>query len=163
MSNYDVNIKRLALLMLPTFMRKKGIASLTYSSVSGLAYVNKLFSEFRNEVEYELTHNFQTCYLRALLNDYYDQLDRRITITEEQARYGSAFIYNRSVNDNEPVTMRGVGEGMLINRRGFSGINSLDFWINIPGELRGEIDEARLRAIVNRFKLASKRFGINYV
>lgn len=58
---------------------------------------------------------------------------------------------------------RDTGRAFIINRRGFGGINGFDFWVNIPISLYDTVDASRLRAIVGTYKLASKRFSINYI
>ena len=42
-------------------------------------------------------------------------------------------------------------------------MNSYDFWVNIPIALLNEIDADRVRAVVDAYKLASKRYQINFV
>ena len=88
MSKYEVNIKRFALLLLPTFWRKPLLATLAYAMVSPLGYLHTRFVLFRRDTVYRLTHNGQVCYLRAVLNDQFDPIERRITITEEAASAG---------------------------------------------------------------------------
>ena len=85
MSKYEVNIKRLALLLLPTFWRRPILATLAYAMVSPLGYLHTRFVLFRRDTVYRLTHNGQVCYLRAVLNDTFDPIERRITVTEEAA------------------------------------------------------------------------------
>ena len=45
MGKYDINVKRLALLLLPTFWRKPGFAALAYAAVcrSGLSFNKQLW------------------------------------------------------------------------------------------------------------------------
>ena len=57
---------------------------------------------------------------------------------------------------------RGIG-GVIIHREGFSGTSGYDFWVNVPDELRTAGIETRMRAIINTYKLASKRYTINYI
>lgn len=74
MSKYEVNIKRFALLLLPTFWRKPLLATLAYAMVSPLGYLHTRFVLFRRDTVYRLTHNGQVCYLRAVLNDQFDPI-----------------------------------------------------------------------------------------
>lgn len=85
MSLYDLKIKRLALLLLPTFYRKPLIAAFAQSMVQGVNIVYGNFMRWRQDKQYRLSHNGQVCYLRAVLNDQFDPIERRITITDGTA------------------------------------------------------------------------------
>lgn len=161
MSKYDVNFKRLALLLLPTFARRPLLAALAYAMVAPLNWLHTKFVLFQRTTDYRLTHNGQVCRLRAVLNDTFDPIERRITITEDAGGTGPLVLWQRSENRAILVPMRGTGRAVIVNRRGFGGTNDVDFWVNIP--LNADIDVARLMAIVNVYKLASKRFSINHL
>ncbi len=88
MSLYDLKIKRLALLLLPTFYRKPLIAAFAQSMVQGVNIVYGNFMRWRQDKQYRLSHNGQVCYLRAVLNDQFDPIERRITIT---GKHGFAY------------------------------------------------------------------------
>jgi hypothetical protein len=162
MSKYDVNFKRLALLLLPTFWRKPLLGALTYAMVTPLNYLHTKFVLFQRATDYRLTHNGQVCYLRAVLNDRFDPIERRIAITEDTSNIWPLMLWHRSEDHSELLPMRETGRALIVNRRGFVGVNSFDFWVNIPVALLEAVDVTRLRAIVDTYKLASKRFSINY-
>lgn len=163
MSKYGLNIKRLALLLLPTFWRKPIFATLAYAMVSPLAHLYTRFVLFRRATIYRLDHNGQVCYLRAVLNDQFDPIARRITITEEAAEAGALMLRKREEEQALLLPRRETGRAFIINRRGFGGVNGYDFWVNIPIALYGTVDVSRLRAIVGTYKLASRRFSVNYI
>ena len=52
---------------------------------------------------------------------------------------------------------------MILNRRGYGGVNGYDFWVNLPVALYGKVDLAQVTGVVNTYKLASKRFSINFI
>lgn len=163
MSKYEVNFKRLALLMLPTFWRKPIVGAITYAMVSPLCYLHTWFILFRRESIYRLTHNGQVCYLRAVLNDQFDPIERRITVTDAANSMGILMLHNREEDKAILLPVRETGRAIIVNRRGFDGINGFDFWINIPLVLLETLEVARLKAIAGSYKLASKRFSINYI
>ena len=37
------------------------------------------------------------------------------------------------------------------------------FWVNLPVALYGKVDLAQVTGVVNTYKLASKRFSINFI
>ena len=113
---------------------------------------------------YRLEHNGQTCYLRAVLNDVFDAGKRRITVTDyEQTTSEGKTIYLREQDNETIVSCRESMTPLVVNRRGFVGVSGTDFMINLPSELKENIDTIRLRAIVNTYKLVSKRYIINYI
>ena len=160
---YDVNFKRLALLLLPTFRRRPLLAALVYAAVSPLQSLHMRFMRWRRDTDYRLLHNGQVCYLRGLLNDLFDPIDRRITVSEEVSNIGNIVLHKREVQRAVRFPARGSGRMVVLNRRGYGGVNSYDFWVNIPIALLNEIDADRVRAVVDAYKLASKRYQINFV
>lgn len=160
---FDVNIKRLALLTLPTWLRRPVAAGLLYAGSAPLGRVLQELRKLRDETGYRMRHNGQVCKLRGVLNDEFDPELRRIKVEdEESARESVERPYMREMEREIPIPARSSGKAFIINRRGYGGINGEDFWVTLPYALRGTADETRLAAIVNRYKLASKRWTIKY-
>lgn len=163
MSVYDIKIKRLALLLLPTVWRKPLLASLVQSSVQGTNVLYGDFMRWRSEQAYRLWHNGQVCYLRSVLNDVFDQTGRRITVDDsESGGMSGTRLFTRDMDRHILLPLRGTGLAVIVNLRGYDGVSGFDFWVSLPYDLRGRIDETRLSAVVNTYKLASKRWTINY-
>lgn len=49
MSKYNINIKQLGLLLLPTFLRQPLMASLLYAALTPLGYLHTRFMLFRQD------------------------------------------------------------------------------------------------------------------
>lgn len=163
MSLYELKIKRLALLLLPTAYRKPILAALAQNLVQGVNVLYGDFMRWRQDKQYRLSHNGQVCYLRAVLNDTFDPVERRILVEDQwSASLQGQRIFMREAERFVLIPARSTGMAFILNRRGFGGVNGYDFWITVPMELRGQINEARLNAIVDTYKLASKRWTINY-
>lgn len=161
MNYYDLNVKRLAMLLLPSFCRKPLIAAFAQSVVHGCNVIYGSFIRWRQEKQYVLTHNGQVCYLRAVLNDQFDPIYRRITITDGWDDVSLLRLYCREADMSTLIKPRGAADGVMLYRRG--SVHGCDFWVNVPAVLFGRVDEERLTAIVSLYKLASKRFSINYI
>lgn len=88
---------------------------------------------------------------------------RRIEIEDSDSYENreAAAVWLREMGRWEMVPRRGAG-AVSIHREGFSGTSGYDFWVTVPVELRTAETETRLRAIVNMYKLAGKRYAINY-
>lgn len=161
MSKYNVNFKRLALLLLPTFWRKPLFAALLYSLVSPLNMLYVRFKKFRQQSIYRITHNGQVCYLRAVLNDTFDPIERRIAVVDLYDGGGFWILYKREEGNQDILPFRKAEWPALLNSRQTSDDNRCDFQINVPAALSSRIDIAYLKAIVNHYKLASRRFSTN--
>ncbi len=180
MSKYDLNFKRLALLMLPTFWRKPLLAGFAYAIMVPLNYINMRFALFRRSTDYRLTHNGQVFSLRAVLNDQFDPGDRAITVTDNtRAEVNLASLWIRAEDKPLLLPVRETGRALFAMCR---GADRTDFWVNVPQTLLEKIIttqletgtdkppkqlqqefEARLKAIVGIYKLSSKRFLITYI
>ena len=160
---YNVNIKRLALLTLPTWLRRPLVGALLYAAVAPLSRLLVELRTFRKETSYRLGNSGQVCRLRGVLNDVFDPGQRRITIEDSDSL---------SNTETRTVWMREQGRWIMLPRRedgstriyrdGAGGIGGYDVWINVPSELNNRETETRLRAVVNMYKLASKRYALNY-
>ena len=160
---FNVNIKRLALLVLPTWLRRPLVCAMIYAGVTPLARMVQELRTFRQTTGYRLRHNGQTCYLRAILNDTFDPLERRIIIEDGWSVSSQGqIIYQREQDLSLSVPSRRAEAAVILNRRGYGGVNGYDFFITVPLSIRDYVDEKRLHAIVDTYKLASKRWSINY-
>ncbi len=158
---YDVNIKRLALLTLPTWLRRPLAGALVYAGVAPLGRLLRELRTFRDATRYRTAHNGQVCRLRGLLNDEFDPDLRRIAVEDGGGGEEASTVYRRETGRWALVPRRGAGAA-VIHREGFGGTGGYDFWVEVPEELRTDETETRLRAMVNMYKLAGKRYAINY-
>lgn len=160
---YDINIKRLALLTLPTWLRKPLVGALIYAGVLPVARLLQELRTYRADTTYRLTHNGQVCKLRGVLNDEFDPARRRIRIedSESAAEVEASTLWMREVGRWAMIPRRGSGAA-IVHREGYSGTSGYDFWVTVPTDLRSDQTKTRLRAVINMYKLASKRYTINY-
>lgn len=164
MSRYDINLRKWVLLMLPTFHRRPLLSAIVFALVAPLRYIYVKFLAMRNDNIYRLEHDGQVCHLRAVVNDMFDAGRRRITITDyENNPVTGKIIFKREIDPKTIITQREKMTPLTINRRGFVGVSGCDFVVSIPIELRESINEPRLRAVINMYKLVSKRYLINYI
>lgn len=148
---YNLNIDKLLVLLIPTFLRKPKLIAWLRTLAMPL---NKLLDDFKVHRErdlYNLTHNSQVCYLRKALNDEFDPQLRRIKI-EDGTRNIRRYIYQRNVN--RPLYLG----RMFLYLRGNYIDGGVDFVVVLPRGL--EYDKYKLEALVNFYKLAGKRWTI---
>lgn len=162
MGKYDVNIRRLALLLLPTFWRRPLFGAFAFALVTPVSHLHVRFMQYRQSTGYRLRHNGQVCYLRAVLNDEFDPELRRITLSDsDKADFGTV-VYRRAARRPLKLPLRADSAGEKIYRREFTGAGAVDFIVGIPAALRGRIDESRLSGVVDTYRLASMRYAVLY-
>jgi len=165
MYKYDVNYRKLVLLLLPLRLRKPLISALIYSAVQPLRDLNIRFRSLRVDSEYSLSHNGQVCHLRAAINDVFDADDRRITITDAESVAASGGVVVSLREDEEALVapLREDSTPIIVHRRGYVVAAGADFWVNVPAELRDSLDTVKLAALISKYKLVSKRYSLNYI
>ena len=161
MTRYDIDYKKLALNITPIKLRNQLYMAFQYLVVSPISRLAKMFDTYRTDTNYRLHHNGQVCYLRAVLNDLFDSTLRRIQI-EDLAPQRELVIWKRDQNKPIMILERSSGNAIIVSKRGFGGADGYDFVVICPLALRGVIDETRMRAVLDQYKLASKRYTITY-
>lgn len=161
MTRYDIDYKKLALNITPIKLRNQLYMAFQYLVVSPISRLAKMFDTYRTDTNYRLHHNGQVCYLRAVLNDLFDSTLRRIQI-EDLAPQRELVIWKRTQNKPMMISERSSGNEIIVSKRGFGGADGYDFVVICPLALHGVIDETRMRAVLDQYKLASKRYTITY-
>lgn len=149
---YKLNIKKLAVLLLPTFLRQSLLMAYLFSLGKPLERWLYEWQQFREDNLYKLNHNFQVCYLRKALNDHFDPMQRRIIITGSH-RYKRQYIYTKPENKTKYL-----GTMHLRMDSDFAD-NGADFLVLVPTELLND-DNFEMKALIDYYKLASKRYRI---
>ncbi len=157
-NSYNINFKKLALLLLPTMMRRTILGELGKTLVTPVSSAHTEFVIFRQECDFRLTHNGQRCYLRGCLNTLYDPFERRIRIGEAKEA-DLTMIYKRNNPEND-VAFTSNRYPFLVGKRGVFGAG-FDFVVRVPREILNRPGEKeRIKATVKEYKLASKQFTI---
>lgn len=159
MRDYNVEYDRLARLLLPVTLRRKRLMAFVGVMTSEVQRISGWFRRYRDDTDYRLSHNGQVCYLRAVLNDKFDPVLRRVTI-EDIGILPETIIHRRTTGLF--LLFKHRPEDIILHRRGFGGYESYDFLIVIPAQLRGVINETQLRAVTDTYKLAGKRYTLSY-
>lgn len=155
MSLFDVDLRRLALQMLPMCLRKPLMGALVYAVTKPVDLELNDMLNYRNEVNEEMRRNGQTCNLRRVLNDLFDPQYRGISIIETERKTGVTL--SRRADGKKLTTPQ------ILNNRGYGGSSDLDFAVRLPIRLKGVVDERQVKSVVRRYKLAGMRFGLEYI
>lgn len=150
-----MNFFKLSVLQLPVSLRHPNMIGITKALVTPLYTVQRLFSLYREDVLYKINHNGQVCYLRGMLNDTFDSTYRRIKIVEP-VRNEFVMIFRR--NEMKEVDLGRA----IVSRRDSVQADQIDFIVKVPWELYGVDNEARMKAVLNFYKLAGKQYKVDY-
>ncbi len=155
---FDLDINKAILWLIPSRLRTTfNVAWLKALASPLITQYNSLIT-YRTAVQYKLNHNSQVCYLEAVLNDTFDVDERRIYIGDAG---GESVTLLQRDTDLEPVILNDdESEDVLIihNDSAYDGGN-YDFIVYIPYTF-SDAELYRLKALVNYYKLAGKRFDV---
>lgn len=157
MGKYDVEYKKLAVLLLPMCLRKGTLTALLNVLTIPLQGLSERFAEYRRQKDIRLNHNGQVCFLRGVLNDQFDKEQRRIRVEDNESTSGGVIIEERGKTPKSFIWHM----PKRIYRRGWEVTGGIGFVVEVPEELRPR--EQELRSIVNEYKLASMRYLVKYM
>lgn len=145
---------------LPVWWRQTTFYAWIKVIVSPVIYLAGLFKTNRDKNIYELAHNGQVCHLEAVLNDVFDATDRGIYI-DDPAYIDPIYLYQDV--ELKPVWLGVTGETIagvdspvwayLVSEEYTGG--GVQFKVMVPVAVT--YDAARMRALVNKYRLVSKK------
>ena len=165
---YDIDWFVFANLITPPFLRKLKHVDWIRTWLNPLEDLSFRFKKIREDAIYRVTHNGQTYSLENVLNDEYDNFDRRIFI-EDSFFIEPLYVYPEE--DDRPVVVYDeTQEGVVyVYDEAAFVASEFDFVIHLPIDLQpaGEQDLnnflIQLRGLVDFYKLASKRYEIKWI
>jgi hypothetical protein len=161
MQVFNLNWSKLAIWLLPISLRKRKIALYVIALIAPIRKLYIDFVLFRDLQLYEAEINGQTIKLERVLNDTFDATLRRIHITDgdylaipvfyEEWKNRPVIFYEEG-NSNNPIfyEQQTIDDGVAVN-----------FYVNVPSDVF--FDNARMRALVNKYKVAGRKFEITIV
>ncbi len=160
--NFKINFNRLVGWLVPPFMRKLFFVRFLVALTSAIKVIYQEFMTFREDTNYWLGITSQVCALEKALNDTFDNEQRRITITD--ASNDEVLLIHKDEAQNPLITYianQGYDAKIPVIHKAETYNDVYDFIVNIPFELSVN-DEYRMRTILNKYKLVSKRYKLNY-
>lgn len=154
------DVEKWVVMQLPLVLRRSKLTALVQVLVGQVGRLVMQWSRYADDVKYDIRHNSQVCKLRAMLNDRLDADQRRVDIVDAQPNSEMLIVYTRELG--KPVLV-GKGKYVVVPPRGYDIGRELNFVVRVPKEWRGTEKSMRLAALVNRGKLASMRYRIEYV
>lgn len=148
---FNLNISKLTVLLTPTFLRTPRMLAWLRTLHFPLQKAEYNFNQNRNANLYNLAHNGQVCYLRAVLNDRFDNQQRRIKIADGN-RFQRQYIYT---DGEQKPKFLGV---MYLRDDADYGDTGVDFLVIVPAGL--QYNDYEMRALIDFYRLAGKRYKI---
>ena len=145
---YNLDIKKVVIYLLPTVLRKpRIIAYLNAISIPFESVLNAL-SNYRLMLNKEVAITPQKCYLRKFLNDKFDVNLRRILI-EDSVSLPITYVFLESENSPKFLPFY------------LSDTEGVNFIVKVPISLQNI--ENQIIDFINKYKLPSKKFRIEYI
>lgn len=150
---YTIDYKRFVVLFLPVALRKPRVITWCQTLIAPLINVYDSWRIYRDGNLYNLAHNGQVCHLRKVLNDTFDIADRRIKIIDGN-QFNRLYIYT-------PAEKKAKYLGVMRLRPASDYADTgLDFIVLVPRKLL--FNETDMRAMIDFYRLASKKYDIYY-
>ena len=157
----NIDFRRLAFRLLPPSKRLDWIVVWLEVLLWPLQSLNNLFVNYANDLTYFESFTGQVIYLEHILNDLFDPTNRGIYI-EDNIPVQPLYLYNHAENQEDTFVYNkseGAAPLYLYNQAQIDA--DFDFIVIVPPNVI-VTDEDYMRAIINRYKLASKRYKIEY-
>lgn len=152
---YNLDVKKLAVQILPTFLRGNVIQAYVKALVKPIDDIHYQFLQKRKENLYIMAHNGQKCYLRAALNDKFDSEQRRIEIDDGNL-YDAEYIYTDAEIAANPFLADYLD--LVLYQDGDLADTAVDFYVRVPADIF--YNEYEMKYLIDFYKLASKRYKI---
>ncbi len=151
---FQIDIDRLALLLLPTFARTPTVYVAARAMLQPIGALIDRFNKNRERNLYNIGHNGQTCHLRGLLNDVFDTAQRRITV-EDTERYEFTYVYREAAD--RPVWLNTVE----VASEGYTTGTGTDFTVTVPQAISQSV-RPQMISLINYYKVTGIRYSIKF-
>ena len=149
---YNIDYNKLAVLLLPTFLRKPKIIGFIIALVTPIKWLHNEWLIKRDFDWYRLQNTGQVCKLRKVLNDRLDPGLRRIYIKEGNA-FPRQYIYTKAENKTVYLGIFHIqSQNEYIN-------TGKDFIVYAPQSII-DAEIYQLEYLIKYYKLAGKRYLI---
>lgn len=158
------NLYALAASVLPPVLRRPGWLAFLKSSSAPLVSLAQGANGVYLLLRYDSLPNGQVCMLEKRLNDELDSDERRIYIDDPVGvSSASVYVFNKSENQPAPTVYNKSEIGDFVTIYNKAEDSAFDFVVFVPQALNVTSILDRLNVIVKRYKIASKRFQIQFV
>src|SRR3990167_2890024 len=143
---YGINWQTFIEERVPSPARKPVMYAWLHAVMSPVKYLHSMFLVFKNTEETNLRITPQVCILRHWLNELFDYDDRRFEILDYE--------------NVEPILIWGESYNNPVYLPVFMSSSDYDFIVIAPCEAQMYV--VQIRAFLDRFKLAGKRYKLSF-
>lgn len=144
---YSIDFSKLIRRDLPFALRKTKVLAWLLALISPVISLYSAFINYRERTNLDLMVTGQVRILRHHLNRRFDVGENRIQILDGDS---NAIVYIFLESENQPVYLTEFLSG-----------STVDFVVKVPIDLKPVLPQ--IKAFLNRFKLASKRYRIDLI
>lgn len=165
----QIDYRKLAVLLLPTFLRRPILISILRAWMYPLQSLHDRHHDARTTRLYELAHTSQTCHIKDALNKEfgvgnYDPLSSYAAgfqIADNNAKGSWVWVYDEGVEKFDDEAHMLFDENTFVHNESVIMQQTTSFTVEVPNNvILNESNKARIRAIVNKYRLASRNFDI---
>jgi len=154
---FNLDISKIIVWCLPVYLRKQKIFAFLSSLCEPLGIIYTEFMTIRNKVIDSLKYDGKVYKLEMLLNNVFDNEERRIELVDGLTK-DRIFIHTKI--ENKPVYI----ENEIVYTEIEYGDSGEDFIVRAPALFTtNEVTVTLIKSLVNKYKLASKRFKIQTI
>lgn len=156
----NIDINAFVIEMLPSFLRKPRIIALIVAIIYPIKLILRRFYRYFDSVNDKFAYNSQVCYLRALLNDKFDNHKRRIKILDDDLSKGKIVIATSEAKTNNHIVSRedsNISLFALSENKDTKAYST--FAVYIPNEIY-EKHLQEITAYLDEYKLLSKNYKL---
>jgi len=160
-SIFNIDFKRYVALLLPLDLRKPKMMYWLFSLTAPARDIYSNFMKYRDKAIYKIDHTPQVFSMENVLNDAFDNQERRIYIRDGIYRY-PVYFYDRP--DDKPVRFydRPDQPVRFYDRSTLANID-VDFVVILPSILALPVAEMiRLRSLIDFYRLPDKTYQVIY-
>lgn len=155
------DFKRLAVLLTPVRLRRGVMTALMSAFALPFSKIKRSLCAYADGKNKELEITGQTCKLQKLLNDTFDVEERRIRIVDSTlVDIPMVYVYPRG--SGNVLFAGGKDSPVFVQLSANTATVATDFYVEVPKDL-GLYDNPQLKALVNTYKLAAKRWLIKEI
>lgn len=157
---YTLSFNKFGVHMLPMDLRKPKMVAWVNSMLKPVANLHTNFINYRRKTVYKIDHTSQVFSLEKVLNDAFDQSERRIYIVDGVYR-SALYFYNPE--ENAPIHFYNAEEDQnqyFYNPEELQNLD-VDFVVVLPQSFDRD-KELRIRALVDFYRLPDKTYEFTY-
>lgn len=157
MRQYRIDYRKLAVMLLPTFLRRPTLVSLVRVMVQPLQTLHDRWNEDCEKRDYNLQHTGQVCSIKALLNKQFGlNYINGFEIEDINANGNWVMAYDEATNLNDNHTMAEDSSFFFVHDEETITEVTSSFIIYVPAKHYNEKDLPVIRTIVGRYRLVSR-------